>query len=64
MAMSYGLANLTDMTQIDRRRLLAVSAAAVALSPAIARAQAINARSRTGTIKDVDHVVILMQENR
>ncbi|HEY7800922.1 MAG TPA: phospholipase C, phosphocholine-specific, partial [Hyphomonadaceae bacterium] len=52
------------MTQIDRRRLLAVSAAAMALSPAIARAQAINARSRTGTIQDVDHVVILMQENR
>src|SRR5262249_31915598 len=47
-----------------RRRLLAVSAAAMALSPAIARAQAINARSKTGTIQDVEHVVILMQENR
>jgi phospholipase C len=52
------------MSQIDRRRLLAVSAAAMALSPAIARAQAINARSKTGTIRDVEHVVILMQENR
>ena len=52
------------MSQIDRRRLLAVSAAAIALSPAIARAQAINARSKTGTIQDVEHIVILMQENR
>ena len=52
------------MTQIDRRRLLALSAAALALPPAIARAQEINAKVKTGTIKDVEHVVILMQENR
>ncbi|MDP3740120.1 MAG: phospholipase C, phosphocholine-specific [Hyphomonadaceae bacterium] len=52
------------MTQIDRRRLLALSAAALALPPAIARAQAIDAKVKTGTIKDVEHVVILMQENR
>ena len=48
---------------INRRKLLALGAAAAA-QPAIARAAAINARVRTGTIKDVEHVVILMQENR
>ena len=52
------------MSQIDRRRLLALSAAALAMPPAIARAQAIEAKTKTGTIEDVEHVVILMQENR
>ena len=33
-------------------------------SAAIERAWAIDAKAKTGTIKDVDHVVILMQENR
>ncbi len=37
---------------------------AVALAPAIARAAGIDAKVRTGTIQDVEHVVILMQENR
>ncbi len=32
--------------------------------PSIRRALAIPANRRTGTIKDVEHVVILMQENR
>ena len=32
--------------------------------PMIARALAIPANNRTGTIADVEHVVILMQENR
>ncbi|PJI51883.1 hypothetical protein CTI14_51860 [Methylobacterium radiotolerans] len=32
--------------------------------PAIRRALAIPANNRTGTINDVEHVVILMQENR
>lgn len=51
----------------DRRGLLRGSAGAVALAglPAsIARALAIPADVRTGTIADVAHVVILMQENR
>jgi phospholipase C len=48
---------------IDRRRLLALGSAA-ALAPAIARAAGIDARVRAGTIQDVEHVVILMQENR
>ncbi len=39
-------------------------AAASALHPSIARALAIPADRRTGTIRDVEHVVILMQENR
>lgn len=39
-------------------------APALALTPAIARAAGIDARVRTGTLQDVDHVVILMQENR
>jgi phospholipase C len=34
------------------------------LSPSIAKALSIPAHRRTGTIKDVEHVVILMQENR
>lgn len=53
------------MTRIDRRRFLTAAAAtAAALPPAIARAAAIDAAVRTGTIRDVEHVVILMQENR
>ncbi|MFZ4686922.1 MAG: phosphocholine-specific phospholipase C, partial [Hyphomonadaceae bacterium] len=52
------------MTQIDRRRLLALGAASLALPAAIERAWAIEAKSVTGTIQDVAHVVILMQENR
>lgn len=52
------------MTNIDRRRILALGAAALTLPPSIAKAWAIDAKSKTGTIKDVDHVVILMQENR
>jgi phospholipase C len=42
-------------------------AAALALSafpPAIRRALAIPANNKTGTIQDVEHIVILMQENR
>src|SRR5579862_5434669 len=46
-------------------RLTARSGAALGLLPAsIARALAIAASSRTGTIRDVEHVVILMLENR
>ena len=38
--------------------------AATALAPSIRTALAIPARRGTGTIRDVEHVVILMQENR
>src|ERR1700722_18756803 len=54
------------MSTSDRRRFLKLAVAAGALaSPAtIARALAIAPARRTGTIMDVEHVVILMQENR
>ncbi len=52
------------MPRIDRRKFLLASATALGLPPAIARAVTINAMVRSGTIADVAHVVILMQENR
>ncbi|WP_019865315.1 phosphocholine-specific phospholipase C [Methylovulum miyakonense] len=47
--------------------LASATSASLALSvfpPAIQRALAIEANNRTGTIKDVEHIVILTQENR
>ena len=53
------------MPTLDRRALLlAAAGSGLALHPAIAKAMAIDAKVRTGTIQDVEHVVILMQENR
>lgn len=55
------------MTRLSRReflRLAGSGAAAAALPLSIRRALAIPAAVRTGTIQDVEHVVILMQENR
>ncbi|WP_260928151.1 phosphocholine-specific phospholipase C [Novosphingobium sp. 9] len=54
------------MTDLSRRSLLAgLGAASLAgLPPAIARAAAIAPDVRKGTIEDIQHVVILMQENR
>lgn len=46
------------------RAMMATAGAAASLTPAIARALEIPADRRTGTLKDVDHVVILTQENR
>lgn len=55
----------------SRRRFLQGSAqtgltaaALAAFPPSIRKALAIPAHNKTGTIKDVEHVVILMQENR
>ncbi|RQO41084.1 phospholipase C, phosphocholine-specific [Variovorax sp. KBW07] len=55
----------------SRRKFLTgtatTGAAALALSafpPSIRRALALPANNKTGTIKDVEHIVILMQENR
>ena len=51
----------------DRRKflkILGVGAVASAFPASIKRALAIPAHHRTGTIADVDHIVILMQENR
>nr|WP_184218316.1 phospholipase C, phosphocholine-specific [Granulicella aggregans] len=51
----------------NRREFLKMSASSMGLSmlsPSIARALNIPAKRVTGTIQDVQHVVILMQENR
>ncbi|MDB5462378.1 MAG: putative phospholipase c precursor protein [Phenylobacterium sp.] len=51
----------------DRRAFLQLAAGAAmgaALPPGVARALALPANRVTGTIRDVEHVVILMQENR
>jgi phospholipase C len=59
------------MTSIDRRRFLQMlggaagaAASAQALPASLRKALATPAHRRTGTIRDVEHVVILMQENR
>lgn len=55
------------MVDLDRRRFLSIAggaAAATMLSDSIARAAAIPANRRTGSLKDVEHIVVLMQENR
>ena len=59
------------LPHIDRRRFLqlaGVSAASVAmteqLNGTIARAQALPAHRRHGNLRDIDHIVVLMQENR
>jgi phospholipase C len=55
------------MRGTDRRQFLALagSAAAASLTPdLIARALAIPANGKTGSIMDVEHIVIHMQENR
>jgi phospholipase C len=52
---------------INRRRFIQLTggtAALSALSTSIARAAAIPAHRGTGSIRDVEHVVVLMQENR
>ena len=51
----------------NRRRFIQLSggaAAASILSTSIAKAASIPATRTTGTIKDVEHIVVLMQENR
>lgn len=52
---------------VDRRsflQLLTTGAAAAAFPASIAKALAIPANNRTGTIRDVEHIVFIMQENR
>jgi len=52
----------------DRRAFLQLAAGAAlgaaALPPGVAKALALPANRVTGTIRDVEHVIILMQENR
>ena len=55
------------MTPLDRRlflKYLSGTAVTTTFMESIAKATAVPAFSRTGTIDDVKHVVILMQENR
>ncbi|MEU5213121.1 phosphocholine-specific phospholipase C [Streptomyces sp. NPDC020742] len=55
------------MPELNRRRFLQIAGATAgvsALSSSIARAAAIPAKRRTGSVNDIEHVVILMQENR
>ncbi|MFD7031968.1 phosphocholine-specific phospholipase C [Streptomyces sp. NPDC059917] len=55
------------MADLNRRRFLQLTGGAAALTllnDSIARAAAIPAQGTTGTIADVEHIVVLMQENR
>src|SRR5262245_32914868 len=67
---TYLFRTIPTMTRSNRRdflRLAAGTAGAATLNlfpPVIRDALAIPANRRTGTIRDIEHVVILMQENR
>ncbi|RSS84370.1 phosphocholine-specific phospholipase C [Streptomyces sp. WAC06614] len=55
------------MAELNRRRFLQIAggtAALTMLDQSIARAAAIPAQGSTGTIQDIEHIVVLMQENR
>ncbi|MFI9803404.1 phosphocholine-specific phospholipase C [Streptomyces sp. NPDC052301] len=55
------------MPDVNRRRFLQLAGATTAftaLSSSIQRAAALPAHYRTGTVEDVEHIVVLMQENR
>ncbi|MEU1619782.1 phosphocholine-specific phospholipase C [Streptomyces sp. NPDC005722] len=55
------------MNHIDRRRFMQLAGGTAALSAlptSIARAAEIPADRRTGSLRDIDHIVVLMQENR
>src|SRR6516164_2832720 len=55
------------MSDTDRRqflRLMGMAGITSTLKTNIAKALAIPASNRTGSIRDVEHIVILMQENR
>ncbi|MBZ9643762.1 phosphocholine-specific phospholipase C [Streptomyces sp. PSKA30] len=55
------------MPEVNRRRFLQIAGATTAftaLASSIERAAALPANHRSGTIEDVEHIVVLMQENR
>ncbi|MFD8411266.1 phosphocholine-specific phospholipase C [Streptomyces sp. NPDC059650] len=55
------------MAELNRRRFLQIAggtAALAMLNESIARAAAIPAQGATGTLQDIEHIVVLMQENR
>src|SRR5271154_5134917 len=58
---------MSNNRHIDRRQfleLMGMAAMVTALPTTIASALAIPANHHTGTIEDVEHIIILMQENR
>ena len=55
---------MTDRGRRNFLRLLGATTIAGSLPQSIDRALALPARQRTGTIQDVEHIVILTQENR
>src|SRR5680860_1708694 len=56
------------MTQLDRRKFIKLSTtvglATTLWPPLVQKALAVEAHNATRSIKDVEHIVILMQENR
>ncbi|HVK29861.1 MAG TPA: phospholipase C, phosphocholine-specific [Nocardioides sp.] len=58
------------MAELDRRRFLQITGASslagltASLLGSVERAAAVAPARRTGTIRDIEHVVVLMQENR
>ena len=55
------------MSNTNRRQflqLMGMTALTSTMKTDIAKALAIPANNRTGTIRDVEHIVVLMQENR
>src|SRR6516164_11126500 len=55
------------MSKTDRRdflKLMGMTAITSSLASNISKALAIQANNRTGTIQDVEHIIVLMQENR
>jgi len=61
------MSNSNKILSANRReflQLMGMTAVTGALNTNIAKALAIPANNRTGTIRDVEHIVILMQENR
>ncbi|MBG0851045.1 phospholipase C, phosphocholine-specific [Streptomyces spinoverrucosus] len=55
------------MPEVNRRKFLQIAGATTAftaLASSIERAAALPANHRKGTIEDVEHIVVLMQENR
>jgi phospholipase C len=66
MSNAFCLRRTIAVKNTDRReflKLMGMTTLATALDANIAKALGIPANHRTGTIKDVEHVVILMQEN-
>lgn len=65
--MTINTKNTNNSRRDFLRKAAGATSAAAALSlfpPSIRKALAISANNKTGTIKDVEHIVIFMQENR